>query len=193
MCEGGRRPGARRRGRRRARIGTLGRRPRSTRTRSAPRCSAGRCLPSTSAAASVMRRRRMYSESGMPASDENIRRRWYSVVPSRVANVDTSMSSVSDPRPARRVCSTQRSRLSLRHPPFRVASRAPYYRGPIGSRPPPRTCPRGPSTAVWMRIRLRTSNAVVVGVERTERALAVTSTGRGSGRRSRSTRSTMWS
>ena len=35
----------------------------------------------TSAAATVMRRRRTYSDSGMPANDENIRRRWYSVVP----------------------------------------------------------------------------------------------------------------
>ena len=37
----------------------------------------------TSAAATVMRRRRTYSDSGMPANDENIRRRWYSVVPER--------------------------------------------------------------------------------------------------------------
>lgn len=35
---------------------------------------------STSAPASVSRRRRTYSESGMPASAENIRRKWYSDV-----------------------------------------------------------------------------------------------------------------
>lgn len=38
-----------------------------------------------SAAASDILRRRMYSENGIAASDENIRRRWCSVVPARLA------------------------------------------------------------------------------------------------------------
>ena len=50
--------------------------------------------PRTSAAATVIRRRRTYSDSGIPASDENIRRRWYSVVPRLDARPATSRSSV---------------------------------------------------------------------------------------------------
>ena len=82
----------------------------------------------TSAAATVMRRRRTYSDSGMPANDENIRRRWYSVVPSALANPLTSNSSVR--------CSSTRStsRLSaeITRPPFDVN---PGRRHPGRARP----------------------------------------------------------
>ena len=46
-----------------------------------------------------MRRRRMYSDSGIPASDENIRRRWYSVVPSPwsdIGHIDVVVEMIFD-------------------------------------------------------------------------------------------------
>ncbi len=51
------------------------------------RCTGGELRP-----ASVIRRRRTYSVNGTPASAENIRRRWYSVVPCARANAATSIS-----------------------------------------------------------------------------------------------------
>ncbi|CAM5414483.1 hypothetical protein SGRIM128S_07323 [Streptomyces griseomycini] len=70
----------------------------------------------TAAAATVMRRRRTYSDSGMPANDENIRRKWYSVVPSADARPWTSGSSSR--------CSSTRSTswlsAEITRPPFRL-------------------------------------------------------------------------
>ena len=93
--------------------------------------------PTTSAAATVMRRRRMYSDSGMPASDENIRRRWYSVVPSLRAsagNVDLVGEALLDQvdEPVQRSDHGLPSRSSLPgprpHPTIAVRSDRIYTR-----------------------------------------------------------------
>jgi hypothetical protein len=72
----------------------------------------------TSAAATVMRRRRTYSERGMPANDENIRRRWYSVVASVPAHPLMSISPLR--------CSSTRSTswlsAEITRPPFDINS-----------------------------------------------------------------------
>ena len=64
--------------------------------RTAMSCS-GSAPASTDEAATVMRRRQTYSETGMPAGTENIRRKWYCEVrviralPGRMPPVDTAV------------------------------------------------------------------------------------------------------
>lgn len=63
--------------------------------------SSVRSPASTSAPATVSLRRLMYSDSGIPASAENIRRRWYCEVAAIRASSPTSM----EPSSCRSMCS----------------------------------------------------------------------------------------
>ena len=146
MREGGLRGGVRRQPRRRAPPETRVRTPRvelyPCRTAMVSRSSPSR---TTSAAATVMRRRRTYSDSGMPASEENIRRKWYSVVPSVLANSLTSICSVR----CFSTRSTSRLSAEITRPPFDINPGRAHLVRALPRRSDPITAPvPGPVAAI---------------------------------------------
>ena len=81
-----------------------------------------------------MRRRRMYSDSGMPASDENIRRRWYSVVPTtarQAGDVDLIGEVLLDEIDEPVECCDHGSPFDIK--PAAWPRPSPDYRGPMMS------------------------------------------------------------